>query len=88
MRAEGIAFKDLRDRARKDWASQLLKQPGMSLGQIAPLMGYADQSVLTRACQRWFGRTPRQLRGGVHQLGIGSSGFSRARRDPARPQPC
>lgn len=69
LRAEGIAFEELRDRARKDWASQLLQQPGMSLGQMAQLMGYADQSVLTRACQRWFGRTPRQLRKGTAPAG-------------------
>lgn len=62
LQAEGAVFEDLRDKARKTWTRQLLAQPRLSLGQIAQLLGYADQSVLTRACQRWFGATPRQLR--------------------------
>ncbi|CAB5716061.1 Arabinose-binding domain of AraC transcription regulator, N-term [Delftia tsuruhatensis] len=64
LQAQGIVFEALRDGARRAWAGQLLAQPGLSLGQIAQLLGYADQSVLTRACQRWFGRAPRQLRSG------------------------
>ena len=64
LQAEGVAFEALRDIARKAWARQLLEQPGLSLGHIAQLLGYADQSVLTRACQRWFGTAPRQLRRG------------------------
>lgn len=62
LHAEGAVFEELRDKARKGWASQLLAQSSLSLGQIAQLLGYADQSVLTRACQRWFGAAPRQLR--------------------------
>lgn len=65
LQAEGVVFEALRDAARKAWASQLLAQPGLSLGHIAQLLGYADQSVLTRACQRWFGAAPRRLRRGV-----------------------
>ncbi len=62
LRAEGAVFEELRDAARKDWVGQLLEQPGLSLGHIAQLLGYADQSVLTRACQRWFGVPPQRLR--------------------------
>lgn len=64
LQAEGSVFEELRDAARKDWARQLLEQPGLSLAQAAQLLGYSDQAVLTRACQRWFGCTPRQLRQG------------------------
>ncbi|MDO5623070.1 MAG: AraC family transcriptional regulator ligand-binding domain-containing protein [Pseudomonadota bacterium] len=60
--AEGVLFEGLRDAARADWARQLLAQSGLSLGDISNLLGFADQSVLTRACQRWFGAAPRQLR--------------------------
>jgi AraC-like DNA-binding protein len=35
------------------------------LGQIAGLLGYSEQSVLSRSCRRWFGRSPRGLRTGV-----------------------
>lgn len=59
---EGAGFGALRDEARKDWASQLLAQRSLSLVQIADMLGYSDQSVLTHACQRWFGVTPLRLR--------------------------
>lgn len=62
LHAEGMVFEELRDGARKAWASQLLGQPSLSLRHIAHLLGFADPSVLTRACQRWFGTTPRRLR--------------------------
>jgi AraC-like DNA-binding protein len=64
LRAEGAVFEELRDAARKAWVRQLLEQPNLSLGHIAELLGYADQSVLTRACQRWFGVSPKRLRRG------------------------
>lgn len=60
--AEGARFEDLRDAARKELAQQLLSQPHLSLAQVGDMLGYADQSVLTRACQRWFGTTPMRLR--------------------------
>jgi len=65
LQAEGAVFEKLREAARQAWARQLLEQPDLSLGHIAQLLGYADQSVLTRACQRWFGVSPRQLRRGL-----------------------
>jgi AraC-like DNA-binding protein len=65
LRLEGSAFEELRDGERKAWASQLLEQQSLSLGQIAQLLGFSDQAVLTRACQRWFGNSPRKLRKGM-----------------------
>lgn len=60
--AEGAGFEALRDNARKEWAQQLLSQRDLTLAQIGDMLGYSDQSVLTRACQRWFGATPKTLR--------------------------
>jgi AraC-like DNA-binding protein len=34
----------------------------MPLIDIAGIHGYSDQSHLTRACQHWFGQTPRHIR--------------------------
>lgn len=81
LRSEGVAFDELRDGARKAWARQLLLQPSLSLGQIAQLLGYAEQSVLTRACQRWFGCAPRHLRSGSGPLDPDT--FSRPQSFPA-----
>lgn len=63
LHAEGNTFEELKDRARKTLAARLLAQSGMRLTDIAQLLGFADQSVLTRACQRWFGDVPKRLRG-------------------------
>lgn len=64
LSAEGQQFDDLRDGVRQAWARQLLHESGLSMADIANLLGFADQSVLTRACQRWFGASPRALRRG------------------------
>lgn len=62
LRAEGARFDDLLDTQRKTWARELMAQRSLALADIAQLLGFADQSVLTRACQRWFGDSPRRLR--------------------------
>jgi len=59
---EGVKFEELRDEARKEFALQLLSQHQLSLVQIGDMLGYAEQPVLTRACQRWFGKTPLRVR--------------------------
>jgi AraC-like DNA-binding protein len=63
LQAEGVRFGELLDAQRKAWAGELMVQRSLPLADIAQLLGFADQSVLTRACRRWFGATPRQLRG-------------------------
>lgn len=62
LHAEGARFETLRDEAKKQLALQLLAQHHIRLAQVGDMLGYADQSVLTRACQRWFGKTPLQMR--------------------------
>lgn len=62
LEAEGARFETLRDDAKKELAQQLLAQHNIRLAQVGDMLGYADQSVLTRACQRWFGKTPLQMR--------------------------
>jgi AraC-like DNA-binding protein len=62
LKAEGVEYDTLRDGARKAWARELLAQNELGLAHIAHLLGFSDQSVLTRACQRWFGATPKRLR--------------------------
>ena len=39
-----------------------LRDTDLSLYLVARELGYAEQSVLTRSCRRWFGRTPGALR--------------------------
>lgn len=62
LKDEGTAFETIRDQVRRDIALRLIKQKNMPLTQIAHQIGYAETSVLSRSCQRWFGETPEQLR--------------------------
>jgi len=63
--AEGVRCQDLIERERRALAAKYLAEPDLHLGQIAGLLGYAEQSTLNRSCRRWFGRTPRQYRAGL-----------------------
>jgi AraC-like DNA-binding protein len=59
---EGIRCQDIIDEERRKQAARYLAEPRLYLGQIASMLGFAEQSSLNRACQRWFGKTPRQYR--------------------------
>lgn len=58
----GSSFAALVDDVRREEAQRYLTETRMPLGQIAGLIGYSEQSVLSRSCQRWFGRSPSRLR--------------------------
>ncbi|WP_020651535.1 AraC family transcriptional regulator [Massilia niastensis] len=59
---EGVHFEDLRDEVRRQFALHYLSETRIPLAQLAGLLGFSDQSVLTRSCLRWFGRTPSRMR--------------------------
>lgn len=59
---EGTTFEKVRDDVRKEMAQIYLANHIVPLAQIAHLLGYANQSVLTRSCLRWFGKTPLAMR--------------------------
>jgi AraC-like DNA-binding protein len=56
------SFDDLVDEIRRERARRLLRDTDMPMSQLAGALGYTEQSVLTRSCRRWFGRTPTQQR--------------------------
>jgi AraC-like DNA-binding protein len=61
--AEGdTTFVALVDQVRKDAADRYLRNTGISLTHLARELGYAEQSVLTRSCRRWFGAGPAAYR--------------------------
>lgn len=63
MRSEGYCFEDVLDGIRKEQLHSLLAHPGgLSLTQVALMLGYSEQAALTRSCRRWFGCTPSALR--------------------------
>jgi AraC-like DNA-binding protein len=62
LKAEGKAFESIKDDVRRDVALRYLQETDHSLTFIAEKLGYAEQSVLTRSCLRWFSTSPSQLR--------------------------
>jgi AraC-like DNA-binding protein len=59
---EDTTFAALVDQVRKDAADRYLRSTGISLTHLARELGYAEQSVLTRSCKRWFGTGPAAYR--------------------------
>ena len=62
---EHASYQQLLDDARRDLARKYLADERRSLGEVADLLGFADQSNLFRACKRWFGLPPGQYRAQV-----------------------
>lgn len=57
---EGLRFQPLLDETRRHLAEQYLNDNRLQLTDIADLLGYSDQSALTRAFKRWTGSTPKK----------------------------
>ena len=65
LAAEGATFRQVLDELRCDMAKSYLSDPELSLGQIAYLLGYGEQSAFTNAFRRWTGKSPRRFRAEV-----------------------
>jgi AraC-like DNA-binding protein len=62
LKTEGKSFEEIKDEVRRDLALGYLTETDLPLTTIAEKLGYAEHSVLTRSCARWFAASPRQLR--------------------------
>lgn len=58
----GTSFQEELDRTRQDLAESYLSDPGLKLSELSLLLGYAEQSVFTRAFKRWTGVSPARWR--------------------------
>ncbi len=58
LRDEGETYQALATRARREAAEALLAGDQHTLGEIAFLTGFSDQSAFQRAFKRWTGQTP------------------------------
>jgi AraC-like DNA-binding protein len=57
-----LSFRKLVDDERHRRARELLARPDVSISRAALDLGFADGSALAHACQRWFSRTPGELK--------------------------
>ena len=62
LQAEGTTFHEIKDSLRRDIARDYLSGSTISLGQLSGMLGFPEQSALTRACRKWFGTAPTTLR--------------------------
>jgi AraC-like DNA-binding protein len=62
LMSESLTFEQVLKDLRRDLATQYLADHGLSISQIAWLLGYQQVSSFTNAFKRWTGRTPREAR--------------------------
>ncbi|WP_307817554.1 AraC family transcriptional regulator [Nocardia acididurans] len=62
LAAEGTRFSEILDEARRDVVQLLLRETSLPLGEVAAMVGFREQSALTKAARRWFGTAPTQVR--------------------------
>jgi AraC-like DNA-binding protein len=70
LASEGLTFDQTVDSVRRDQARHYLETTTMPLSQLSAMLGYSEQSSLSRACRNWFGQSPREIR---RSLGVDTS---------------
>ena len=74
---EDTTFRDLVDQLRRETAERYLRDTHITLSHLTRELGYAEQSVLTRSCRRWFGSGPADYRRSVRSVGTRQQSSSR-----------
>jgi AraC-like DNA-binding protein len=62
LTAQGTSFQQIKDEVRRDVMLYYLQQTNLDVAFISERLGFAEQSVMTRSCQRWFFASPTMLR--------------------------
>jgi AraC-like DNA-binding protein len=65
---EGTSFDEVVDQLRRSLALEYIKEPGVSLSQIAWLLGYEGSTSFNHAFRRWTGRSPSAARAEKHSV--------------------
>jgi AraC-like DNA-binding protein len=60
--AEGVTFAKIIEELRAALARRYLKDPALSISEIAWLLGYREVSSFTHAFKRWTGMSPIKFR--------------------------
>jgi len=87
LRQEGTTFEAIREQVRRDLMVHYLAQSEIGIIEVAARLGYAEPAVLTRACKRWFGRAPKELRQSLTSRNLGTLNdqiFETIHRAPSR----
>jgi AraC-like DNA-binding protein len=62
LAGQGTTFEEVVDELRRSLALQYMKTPGISLSQVAWLLGYEGATSFNHAFKRWTGRPPSAAR--------------------------
>jgi AraC-like DNA-binding protein len=62
LEAEGTTFREVVDTVAGDLAVSYLRDPKVSIAEVAFLLGFSDPSSFNRAFRRWTGQTPGRWR--------------------------
>jgi AraC-like DNA-binding protein len=72
LTAEGTSFQQVKDEVRRDAMLYYLQQTNLPFAAISERLGFAEQSVMTRTCQRWFSTSPTKLRSQGRPIALNS----------------
>jgi AraC-like DNA-binding protein len=62
LRSEKTTFQQVKDEARRDLLAYYLGRTSLNFVKIAEQIGFAEQSVMSRKCRKWFNASPREVR--------------------------
>jgi AraC-like DNA-binding protein len=62
LKEENITYRQLLDEVRKETAISHLKEPNLSITDIAYLLGFSEPAVFSRTFRKWTGSTPHAFR--------------------------
>lgn len=66
---EGVSYRALVDRKRRELAERLLTASDLSIAEIALQLGYSENATFSRSFHRWTGISPRQFRKRAREAG-------------------
>ncbi len=67
LRAEGFRFKELVELRCKEVATRHLRYSNIPIGIVSRRLGFSHPATFSRACRRWFGKTPSDFRKETHK---------------------
>lgn len=62
LKAEGATFQTIKDEVRRDLMLYYLRRTALDFAHISERLGFAEQSVFTRSCNRWLAASPTRIR--------------------------
>jgi AraC-like DNA-binding protein len=62
LKEEGTSLQQVKDEVRRDFMLYYLEQTTLDFTRVSEKLGFAEQSVMTRFCNRWFSTSPTRLR--------------------------